>query len=66
MCVFSNKIKKKKNAMLMWLGVLSNILAMWKCIKLIWALVHRKEQHTKQADDQGCFLGFLIGLFVYI
>ena len=60
------RLKKKKNAMLMWLGVLSNILAMWKCIKLIWALVHHKEQHTKQADDQACFLGFLIGLFVYI
>ena len=28
----------------MWLGVLSNILAMWKCIKLIWALVHHKDK----------------------
>ena len=52
--------------MLMWLGVLSNILAMWKCIKLKWLKFHHKEQHTKQADDQACFLGFLIGLFVYI
>ena len=50
----------------MWLGVLSNILAMWKCIKLKWLKVHHKEQHAKQADDQACFLGFLIGLFVYI
>lgn len=43
MCVFSNEIKKKK-AMLMWLGVLSNILAVWKCIKLIGALVHQKDK----------------------
>ena len=24
--------------------MLSNILAMWKCIKLIWALVHHKDK----------------------
>ena len=32
--------------MLMWLGVLSNILAMWKCIKLIRALVHHKDKNN--------------------
>lgn len=44
LCVFSQMRLKKKKAMLMWLGVLSNILAVWKCIKLIGALVHQKDK----------------------
>ena len=28
----------------MWLGVLSNTLALWKCIKLILTLVHHKDK----------------------